>query len=65
MSSKSNKTKTTKAATCLCGAVSISATGTDKGAVACHCSNVRIIDGTIDDPCLAAVMITDPDTLPL
>ena len=33
--------KVTKSSTCLCGAISLTATGTDKGTVLCHCSNCQ------------------------
>ena len=46
MSSKPSKPKTTKSSTCLCGAVALTVTGVDKGAVACHCSNCQKASGS-------------------
>ncbi|EMC91285.1 hypothetical protein BAUCODRAFT_320660 [Baudoinia panamericana UAMH 10762] len=45
-SSKAPKTKVTKSSTCLCGSISFTVTGVDKGTVLCHCSNCQKISGS-------------------
>ncbi|KAF2099223.1 hypothetical protein NA57DRAFT_76452 [Rhizodiscina lignyota] len=46
MSSKKSKVPSTKSSSCLCGAVQLSVTGNDKGAVVCHCSNCQRASGS-------------------
>ncbi|KAK3072150.1 hypothetical protein LTR53_007343 [Teratosphaeriaceae sp. CCFEE 6253] len=74
---KASPPKVSKSATCLCGAVSVTVTGVDKGAVLCHCSNCqrssgssfahnyRFLDAdiTIDKGRDAVVRYEDGDTL--
>ncbi|KAK3114723.1 hypothetical protein LTR53_006677 [Teratosphaeriaceae sp. CCFEE 6253] len=43
---KASPPKVSKSATCLCGAVSVTVTGVDKGAVLCHCSNCQRSSGS-------------------
>ncbi|KAK0947440.1 hypothetical protein LTR29_001048 [Friedmanniomyces endolithicus] len=43
---KAPPTKVSRSASCLCGAVAITITGVDKGAVLCHCSNCQKSSGS-------------------
>lgn len=38
--------RVTKASTCLCGSVSLTLTGEDKGACMCHCKNCQLSSGS-------------------
>ncbi|KAI7235124.1 hypothetical protein KC330_g4496 [Hortaea werneckii] len=38
--------RVTKTSTCLCGSVSLSLTGEDKGACMCHCKNCQLSSGS-------------------
>ncbi|KAK5112900.1 hypothetical protein LTR62_003722 [Meristemomyces frigidus] len=44
-STMSSPPTVTKTATCLCGSVSFTSTGVDKGSVLCHCSNCQKFGG--------------------
>lgn len=46
MSQKESKPQVTKSASCLCNSVRLTATGTDKGAVLCHCANCQKASGS-------------------
>lgn len=44
--SRTVSTMTTRTSTCLCKSVEIQVTGTDKGAVLCHCANCQAQSGS-------------------